>query len=386
MGLSSEARPSLVPRSATQDGDVRGRWPSALPAVWTERMLTTLEEGVKGGVWFSLMDKVFAERTLRAAADSVIANEGAPGVDRVGVEEFQADLFSNVKKLSAALRDGSYEPNAIRRVFIPKPGSNEQRPLGIPTVRDRTVQSALRYVLEPIFEKEFAERSYGFRPGRGCKDGLRRVVELLDGGFCYVVDADLKSFFDTIRHDSARSPDGSFAGTDRGRACVGSDRIVSEGRDFGRTDGNGTRGGGTARRGFESVVEQHLFEPAGPSDGEAGDRDGALRGRLRDFMPQRAGGGAGTGNGTSVVRSGRVDAASGQDENRGLANRGLRLFGLSFRDMQRPPNALAAKEEPGQVEGCGSCEDEANERQELASDSRRVEPDVDRLVRILPTQ
>lgn len=197
----SDPRPSLVPRSATQDGDVRGRWPSALPAVWTERMLTTLEEGVKGGVWFSLMDKVFAERTLRAAADSVIANKGAPGVDRVGVLEFQADLFSNVKKLSAALRDGSYKPNAIRRVFIPKPGSNEQRPLGIPTVRDRTVQSALRYVLEPIFEKEFAERSYGFRPGRGGKDGLRRVVELLDSGFCYVVDADLKSFFDTIPHD-----------------------------------------------------------------------------------------------------------------------------------------------------------------------------------------
>jgi RNA-directed DNA polymerase len=85
--------------------------------------------------------------------------------------------------------------------MIPKPGSREQRPLGIPAVRDRVVQGALRHVIEPIFEKEFAAYSYGFRPGRGCKDALRRVDELLKQGFVYVVDADLKSYFDTIPHD-----------------------------------------------------------------------------------------------------------------------------------------------------------------------------------------
>ena len=104
-------------------------------------------------------------------------------------------------KLQAALRGGTYQPQAIRRVYIPKPGSNEQRPLGIPTVRDRVVQGAVRHVIEPIFEKEFAEHSYGFRPTRGCKDALRRVDELLKQGFVYVVDADLKSYFDTIPHD-----------------------------------------------------------------------------------------------------------------------------------------------------------------------------------------
>ncbi len=116
-------------------------------------------------------------------------------------EAFIDDVDANVAKLSAALQDGSYEPQAIRRVFIPKPGSNEQRPLGIPTVRDRVVQGAVRHVLEPIFEKEFAAHSYGFRPGRGCKDALRRVDELLKQGHVYVVDADLKSYFDTIPHE-----------------------------------------------------------------------------------------------------------------------------------------------------------------------------------------
>jgi RNA-directed DNA polymerase len=196
MTAPRETTPSLVPAKATQGGDVLSRWLWTEPAVWTERMLTALEEGVKGGVWFSLNDKVYAERNLRAAAGKVAANEGAPGVDHVTAEAFIDDVDANVAKLSAALQDGSYEPQAIRRVFIPKPGSNEQRPLGIPTVRDRVVQGAVRHVLEPIFEKEFAAHSYGFRPGRGCKDALRRVDELLKQGHVYVVDADLKSYLD----------------------------------------------------------------------------------------------------------------------------------------------------------------------------------------------
>jgi RNA-directed DNA polymerase len=122
-------------------------------------------------------------------------------VDHVTVEQFWNDWEANRAKLMAALRDGSYQPQAIRRTYIPKPGSNEQRPLGIPTVRDRVVQGAVRHVIEPIFEKEFAEHSYGFRPLRGCQDALRRVNELLKQGFVYVVDADLKSYFDTIPHD-----------------------------------------------------------------------------------------------------------------------------------------------------------------------------------------
>jgi RNA-directed DNA polymerase len=200
MTTAREARPSAVPAAAKQDGDVRTRWGWTEPAVWTERMLTALEQGVKGGVWFSLIDKVYAERNLRVAATKVADNHGAPGIDHVTVAAFLETLDTNVAKLTATLRDGSYEPQAIRRVYIPKPGSNEQRPLGIPTVRDRVVQAAVRHVLEPIFEREFAEHSYGFRPGRGCKDALRRVDDLLKQGYVYVVDADLKSYFDTIPH------------------------------------------------------------------------------------------------------------------------------------------------------------------------------------------
>lgn len=185
---------------AQQDGDVLARWGWTEPAVWTERMLTALEEGVKGGKWFRLIDKVYAERNLLAGYGAVAANRGAPGVDHVTVEAFGNDLEANVARLVTALRDGHYQPQAIRRVYIPKPGSSEQRPLGIPTVRDRVVQAAVRHVVEPIFEKEFAEQSYGFRPRRGCKDALRRVDALLKAGFVYVVDADLKSYFDTIPH------------------------------------------------------------------------------------------------------------------------------------------------------------------------------------------
>jgi RNA-directed DNA polymerase len=164
-------------------------------------MLTALEEGVKGGVWFSLIDKVASKRNLQAAADKVIANRGGAGVDRVSVKRFQKRTVQEIDKLHASLKAGTYQPQAIRRVLIPKPGSSEQRPLGIPTVRDRVVQTALRNALEPIFERTFAKHSYGFRPRRGCKDALGRVAKLLAEGHTWVVDADLKSYFDTIAHE-----------------------------------------------------------------------------------------------------------------------------------------------------------------------------------------
>jgi RNA-directed DNA polymerase len=164
-------------------------------------MLTALEHGVKGGKWFSLIDKVHSERTLLAAFSQVAANKGAAGVDRVTVTMFDDHREENLRTLGEDLRTGRYWPQQIRRHYIPKPGSKELRPLGIPTVRDRVVQTALLNVLEPIFEHDFAEHSYGFRPHRGCKDALRRVGELLEKGHTYIVDADLKSYFDTIPHD-----------------------------------------------------------------------------------------------------------------------------------------------------------------------------------------
>jgi RNA-directed DNA polymerase len=175
-------------------------WSWVEPSVWTDRMLTALENGVKGGRWHSLIDKVYSTGNLDAAYCKVAANGGAAGVDHVTIAMFTDRREENLQTLHRTLQDGTYRPQAIRRTWIPKPGSTEKRPLGIPTVRDRVVQTALRNVLEPIFERDFAEQSYGFRPGRGCKDALARVDELLKAGYTYVVDADLKSYFDTIPH------------------------------------------------------------------------------------------------------------------------------------------------------------------------------------------
>lgn len=178
-----------------QAGEVRARWVWAEPTVWTARMLTALEEGVKGGVWFSLIDKVSALRTLHAAWHHVKANDGAAGVDHVTVAMYARDLDCSLAQVSQQLRDGTYRPQPVRRTWIDKPGSREKRPLGIPTVRDRIVQTALRLVLEPVFERHFAAQSYGFRPGRGCKDALRRVDALLQAGYTWVVDVDLRRYF-----------------------------------------------------------------------------------------------------------------------------------------------------------------------------------------------
>lgn len=165
-------------------------------------MLEALENGVKGGKWFSLMDKVYSRANLRGAFERVKRNRGGAGVDHQTIEEFEKHLEHNLERLQQSLKDGTYRPQAIKRTWIPKPGSTEMRPLGIPTVRDRVAQTALRNVLEPIFERDFAEHSYGFRPGRGCKDALRRVQEMLDEDYRYVVDADLKGYFDSIPHQA----------------------------------------------------------------------------------------------------------------------------------------------------------------------------------------
>ncbi len=201
MTTTTDPEPTPVPATANPVGQALDPWWWTEPSVWKERLLTALEQGIKGGVWYSLIDKVYREGNLASAFAKVLANRGASGVDHVTVQEYDRQREANLRDLRERLRDGTYRPQPIRRVYIPKPGSTEKRPLGIPTVRDRVVQGALRHVLEPIFERDFATHSYGFRPGRGCKDALRRVDTLLKAGYQYVVDVDLKSYFDTIPHD-----------------------------------------------------------------------------------------------------------------------------------------------------------------------------------------
>lgn len=163
-------------------------------------MLNALEKGVKGGVWFSLIDKVYRPDVLSAAWQKVRCKGRAVGSDHQSLEQFESRLEENLAKLGKELQTGTYRPRPIRRSYIDKPGSKARRPLGIPTVRDRVVQTALKMVLEPIFERQFMSTSFGFRPGKGCKDALRRVDRLLKAGHTWVVDADLKSYFETIDH------------------------------------------------------------------------------------------------------------------------------------------------------------------------------------------
>ena len=180
--------------TASDDRDIRAAGRGA--SVWTERMVEALATREH---WYSLIDKVIDPSTLQRGWQRVAANAGAAGVDRVSVARFARHAPERLGRLAQELKAGSYRPQAVRRVEIPK-GDGGSRPLGIPTVTDRVVQAAVLEVIEPIFESRFAPGSYGFRPGRGCKDALRDVQQALDSGLLHVVDADLKGYFDSIPH------------------------------------------------------------------------------------------------------------------------------------------------------------------------------------------
>jgi RNA-directed DNA polymerase len=154
--------------------------------------------------FYLLYDKIWRMDILAHAWALAKANKGAPGVDAVTFDEIEAaGLQSWLVALQEELKDGTYQPQAVRRVMIPKSGGGE-RPLGIPTIKDRVVQTAAKLVLEPIFEADLDPESYGYRPQRSATDAVRRVHELLKAGYTDVVDADLSQYFDTIPHDELR--------------------------------------------------------------------------------------------------------------------------------------------------------------------------------------
>ncbi len=210
--------PEPVPAGATRSGEARESQRGTLTLspnsllVWTERMLAALARGNDGRQWHTLIDKVWSPQNLSAAMATVVARAGAPGVDGRTTEEAAGNRAAGNGRAEAVaaraeeelatiirlLRENRYEPQPVRRVWIDKLGSREKRPLGIPTVRDRIVQSALLHVLEPIFERDFADTSYGFRPGRNAQQAVARVEAHLAEGCTWVVDADLKGYFDTI--------------------------------------------------------------------------------------------------------------------------------------------------------------------------------------------
>ena len=198
-----EKTPATVPESpGRRAGEDPWERHGAERGVWTEPMLKALEKGVKGNRWFSLIDKVASERTLGIAWGKVESNAGACGVDNTTVRHFAKDSQRRLLAVREQIRGGRYHPRPVRRVHIPKPGSREKRPLGIPTVTDRVVQAAVKLVVEPIFEHGFSPASYGFRPGRCCKDALREVLGQLREGKRHVVDLDIRGYFDNIPHDA----------------------------------------------------------------------------------------------------------------------------------------------------------------------------------------
>ena len=147
------------------------------------------------------LERILARENLLAALKQVKANKGAPGIDGMKVSELEAYIlgFKYPLKLTQAILAGTYKPQPIKRVYIPK-DNGEQRPLGIPTVMDRVAQQAVAQVLSEVYDPTFSDNSFGFRPGRGTKDAIQRATEYVNSGYDWVIDLDLAKFFDTVNH------------------------------------------------------------------------------------------------------------------------------------------------------------------------------------------
>ena len=148
-----------------------------------------------------LFDQLCSTFYLSVGFELVKKNKGKPGIDGVSIADFEAGLDEELSQLQQELTDWTYQPSPVRRVEIPKPGGKGKRLLGIPTVRDRVVQTTLKMLLEPIFDPYFSQHSYGFRPGRSQHQAVQAAQQIVNSGKPYVVDIDLSKFFDRIHHD-----------------------------------------------------------------------------------------------------------------------------------------------------------------------------------------
>lgn len=155
---------------------------------------------VRGETTMRLMDMILSRENLNRAYKKVVSNKGASGVDKMTVEELGKYIKENREKIVKSLRNRKYFPQPVRRVYIPK-SNGKQRPLGIPTALDRTIQQAIAQPISDIYEKVFSEYSYGFRPNRSCHDAIRQALEYLNSGCEWIIDIDIEKFFDKVNHD-----------------------------------------------------------------------------------------------------------------------------------------------------------------------------------------
>jgi RNA-directed DNA polymerase len=166
-----------------------------------ERQVSTAVTGKTQPEAMRLMEEVLRRENLIRALRRVRSNKGTPGIDGMTVEELTPYLKEHWARIREELFEGTYEPQPVRRVEIPKPNGRGVRPLGIPTVLDRLIQQAILQMLSPIFDPHFSGSSYGFRPGRGCHDALKAARGYVEAGYRWVVDVDLDKFFDRVNHD-----------------------------------------------------------------------------------------------------------------------------------------------------------------------------------------
>lgn len=159
-----------------------------------------VENNKPRGKWYSLYDKVFSEKKLEQAFLKVKQNKGTGGIDRVALEQYRNKLAVHARELSRLLKQKTYQPFPVRRVLIPK-ANGKTRPLGIPAIRDRVVQQSLKETLEPIFEPEFHQASFGFRLHKSPHQAIQQIEEYLQQGYQWVVDADIEDFFGNLNHE-----------------------------------------------------------------------------------------------------------------------------------------------------------------------------------------
>jgi len=186
-------------KARTVSGQLDLRWSTHPDATdpWSD--VNTLPYGRHGAVGQKLLETITGRANLMEAWRRVKANGGAAGIDGMSVEAFPKFWQTHGDRIVAQLKEGTYRPAAVRRVWIPK-GNGEQRPLGVPTVLDRVIQQAIAQELSFLYEAQFSEHSYGFRPGRRAHDAVKSIRQAAQDGCVYAVDCDLKSFFDKVDH------------------------------------------------------------------------------------------------------------------------------------------------------------------------------------------